>query len=162
MRKQFTIEQVLAMLEEHPRRIAAATADVPPARLRRDRVLGEWTATDILAHLRCCSDARGDFIPLILAERRPTLRAIDPRSLLEQVDYRELEFRASLRTYTRQRGRLVALLKKLPRASWSCTAMVTGGGPARERTVLFYAQWLARHEPAHVKHIELFARAISR
>jgi hypothetical protein len=25
---------------------------------------------------------------------------------------------------------------------------------SRERSVLFYAAWLARHEPAHVRHIE--------
>jgi len=41
----------------------------------------------------------------------------------------------------------------LPDQSWSRTAIVTGGGPARERTVLFYAEWVARHERPHVKQI---------
>ena len=36
-------------------------------------------------------------------------------------------------------------------------AIVTGGGPARERSVLFYARWLARHERTHVKHIARIA-----
>ena len=67
----------------------------------------------------------------MLAEQRPTLRAIDPRTLLEQTDYRELEFRSSFRSYVRQRARLLAFLKALPRKSWSRTAVVTGGGPAR-------------------------------
>jgi hypothetical protein len=31
---------------------------------------------------------------------------------------------------------------------------VTGAGKPLERTVLFYAQWLARHERPHVKQIE--------
>jgi len=47
-------------------------------------------------------------------------------------------------------------LRPLSRADWKRTAIVTGGGLARERTVLFYAAWLARHEPAHVRHIERF------
>jgi hypothetical protein len=37
--------------------------------------------------------------------------------------------------------------------------IVTGGGPARERTVLFYAQWVARHERPRVKRI---ARIVNR
>ena len=93
-------------------------------------------------------------IPKILAEKRPTLRAVDPRKLIEQTDYLALElFAPSFRAFTSQRARLVALLKALPRQGWSRTAVVAGGGPARERTVLFYAQWLARHERTRVKHI---------
>jgi hypothetical protein len=162
-KKPLTIDEVLAMLEEHPRRIAAATAGVGAKRLRDEPILGEWSARDVLAHLRSCSDARGDFIPKILAAKRPTLRAIDPRGLMETTDYRALEFAPSLRAFTRQRMRLLRLLRALPRDHWSRTAIVTGGGPARERTVLFYAAWLARHEPAHVRHIErAFASAARR
>lgn len=144
------------MLAEHPRRIATATAAIPGSRLKKERILGEWTAVDILAHLRCCADARGEFIPRILAERRPTLRAIDPRTLFRDTTYRDLEFAQSLRAFTRQRVRLLKLLRSLSSKEWERTAIVTGGGLARERSVLFYAAWLARHEPAHVRHFERF------
>ena len=153
-RTPLTAAETLAMLAGHPRRIAAATADVSARRLRDEPILGIWSARDILAHLRACSDARGDFIPQILAEARPTLRAIDPRALIETTGYRTLEFASSLRAFTRQRARLLALLRTLTPKDWARTAIVTGGGPARERSVLFYAAWLARHEPAHVRHIE--------
>lgn len=152
-RKPLTIEDVLAVLEEDPRRIAALTADLSPAGLHKTRVLGEWTVNDVLAHLRSCSDARGEFMRAMLAEKKPTLRAIDPRALIERTDYRELEFGSSFRSFGRQRARLLSFLKALPRKDWSRTAVVTGGGPPRERTVLFYAQWLARHERAHVKRL---------
>lgn len=142
------------MLAAHPRRIAAATRGISPRRLRTERILGEWTAVDVLAHLRCCADARGDFIPRILAEKRPTLRAIDPRTLFKTTPYRELAFADSLRAFARQRARHLKLLRSLSRAEWDRTAIVTGGGFARERSVLFYAAWIARHEPAHVGHIE--------
>ncbi len=153
-KKTLTIDEVLGLLEEHPRRIAEATAGIGARRLRDEPILGVWSARDVLAHLRACSDARGDFIPKVLAAKRPTLRAVDPRALIETTNYRTLEFAPSLRAFTRQRMRLVRLLAALPRDDWSRTAIVTGGGPARERTVLFYAAWLARHEPAHVRHIE--------
>ena len=44
-------------------------------------------------------------------------------------------------------------LEPLPREGWSRAATVTGAGKVLERTVLFYAQWLARHERTHVKQV---------
>src|SRR5919109_3111570 len=99
------------MLEEHPRRIAAAARGIAAPRLRGKRILGEWSAVDVLAHLRCCADARGELIPRILAERRPTLRAIDPRTLFKTTPYRDLDFATSLRAFTRQRARHLTLLR---------------------------------------------------
>ena len=153
-RQRIGIDDALAMLEDHPKRIAAATKRVSARRLRGEAILGEWTAVDVLAHLRACADARGDVIPLILDGEHPSLRAIDPRKLIDETDYRELEFASSLRAFARQRGRLVTLLRGIPRAAWSRTALFTGFGTPRERSVLFYAQWVARHERAHVQHIE--------
>lgn len=148
-----TIEQVLALLTETPRRIAVFTKGLPRARLHRAPSRGEWSLNDVLAHLRSCADARGEFIRAILAEDRPTLKAINPTTWIKETDYPELEFGRSFRSFARQRARLLSLLRSLPKESWSRTAIVTGGGAPRERTVLFYAQWVADHERAHFKHI---------
>jgi hypothetical protein len=155
-----TVAQVLDLLAATPQRIAAATAGLTPAQLRRAEKRGEWSANDVLAHLRSCADARGEFIRAILAADTPTLRAIDPRTWITQTDYPELEFASSFRSFRRQRARLLSFLTSVPQKSWSRTAIVTGGGPARERTVLFYAQWVARHERPHVKQIERITRAL--
>jgi hypothetical protein len=152
-RPALTIEQVLTLLTETPARIAALTKGLAPAKLGRSPERGEWSVNDVLAHLRSCADARGEFIKAILAEDRPTLRAIDPNTWIKKTDYPDLEFGPSFRSFARQRARLLTFLTSLPDTSWSRTAIVTGGGPARERTVLFYAQWLARHERPHVKQI---------
>jgi hypothetical protein len=144
---------VIGLLDSHPKQIAALTAGLPRVRLQKTPVLGEWTINDVLAHLRSCSDARGEFMRVMLAADTPTLRAVDPRTLIEQTDYRELEFATSFRSFARQRARLLSFLKALPRKHWSRTAVVTGGGPPRTRSVLFYAQWLARHEAAHVARL---------
>lgn len=142
------------MLAEHPKRIGTATKGVASRRLRAERILGEWSAVDILAHLRACADARGDIIPEILSGERRSLRAIDPRKLIERTNYRELDFATSFRAFARQRARLVRLLRSLPREAWSRSATFTGFGTPRERSVHFYAQWIVRHERAHVRHIE--------
>jgi hypothetical protein len=148
-----TTEQVLSLLAATPQRIAALTAGLPPAQLRTTPNHDEWSANEVLAHLRACADVWGNCIAAMLAEDTPTLRAVNPRTWIKQTDYREMEFRPSLRAFATQRAELLAVLEPLPREGWSRAATVTGAGRVLERTVLFYAQWLARHERPHVKQI---------
>jgi hypothetical protein len=116
----------------------------------------------VLAHLRACADVWGNCIVTMIAEDRPTLRAINPRTWIKKTDYRELEFRTSLRSFATQRADLMAVLEPLPPEGWSRTATVTGAGKILERTVLFYALWLARHERTHVKQIESIVHMMDR
>ncbi|MFZ0178476.1 MAG: DinB family protein [Candidatus Dormiibacterota bacterium] len=155
--RSLTIEQVLSQLAETAPRIAEHTAGLPPAQMRTRSSHDEWSANDVLAHLRACADVWGGCIMLTINEDAPTLRAVNPRTWIKKTDYVELEFRPSLRAFATQRADLLAILEPLPREGWSRAASVTGAGKLLERTVLFYAQWLARHERAHVKQIERIA-----
>jgi len=148
-----TIEQVLTLLAETPPRLESLTAGLAPAQVRTAPNADEWSANDVLAHLRACADVWGGCIAAILAQERPTLRAVDPRTWIEQTDYRELEFRPSLRAFAAQRADLLAVLEPSPPEDWSRAATVTGAGKVLERTVLFYARWLAGHERPHVKQV---------
>ena len=127
-----TTEQVLTLLAETPPRIAALTAGLAPAQLHT------------------------------IAQDTPTLRAVNPRTWIKKTDYLELEFRPSLRSFAAQRADLLAVLEPLPHEGWSRAAIVTGAGKVLERTVLFYAQWLARHERQHVKQIERIVNTMHR
>ncbi len=151
--RSLTIEQVLTLLAETPPRLEALTAGLAPAQLQTAPNDDEWSANDVLAHLRACADVWGGCIAAILAEERPTLRAVNPRTWIEKTDYRELEFRPSLRAFAAQRADLLAVLEPLPPAGWSRAATVTGAGKTLERTVMFYARWLAEHERPHVKQV---------
>ena len=150
--RSLTIEQVLGLLAETPVRLEALTADLAPAQLH-SAPSDEWSANDVLAHLRACADVWGGCIAAIIAEERPTLRAVNPRTWITQTDYRELAFQPSLRAFAAQRAELLAVLEPLPLDGWSRAATVTGAGKVLERTVLFYARWLAEHERPHVKQI---------
>lgn len=152
--RPLTIEQVLTLLAATPPRLAALTAGLAPAQLQSRPSPAEWSLNDILAHLRSCADMWGGHMRTILAEDRPTFRAVNPTTWIKQTDYPELEFRPSLRDYTRQRARLLAVLQPPPAKAWSRSATVTGAGKPRERTVLSYAQRLARHERTHLKQFE--------
>ena len=131
-----------------------------PAQLWTAPNRGGWTATDSFAHLRSGADVWGDCIRAILAEDRPTLRAVDPRTWIEGTDYLALDFRPSLRAFTEQRAALLAVLEPLPPEGWSRPATVTGAGRPLERTVLSYAQRLARHERPHVRQVERVVDAV--
>ncbi len=154
------IDQILTMLAAAPPRLAAATAGCAPAALRTAPAPGEWSAAEVLAHMRACADVWGDCIAAILAQDHPTLRAVNPRTWIIRTDYVNQDFAPGLAAYTAQRNALLAVLEPLSPAAWACGATVTGAGKALERTVRFYAQWLATHERPHVKQIERIARTI--
>jgi hypothetical protein len=155
-----TIEQILTMLAGTPPRIAALTAGLGPAHLRSPPNPDEWSANAVLAHLRACADVWGGCMAAMIAEDAPTLRAVNPRTWIERTDYLEQEFEPSLQAFARQRADLLAVLEPLPAEGWARAATVTGAGKVLERTVFFYAQWLARHERPHVKQIARIASTI--
>ncbi len=158
--KSLTTEQVLTLLAEASPRLAALTIDLTPAQLRTSPSLNEWSANNVLAHIRSCADVWGKCILTILAEDAPTIRAVNPTTWIKQTNYPELDFQSSLRSFASQRAELLAVLQPLPNEGWLRKATVTGAGKVLERTVLFYAQWLARHERTHVKQIERLANVI--
>lgn len=152
--RPFTTEQVLTLLAATPPRLAARTTGLAPVQLQTRPTPDEWSANEVLAHLRACADVWGNCIAAIISEDTPTLRAIDPRTWIKKTNYLELEYQPSLRSFATQRADLLAVLEPLPPEGWSRAATVTGAGNVLRRTVLFYAQWLARHERPHLKQIE--------
>jgi len=158
--RALTIEQVLILLAQTPPCIAALTSGLTPSQLRTSPNQGEWSANDVLAHLRSCADMWGNCIATILAEEKPALRAVNPRTWIKQTDYPELAFRPSFEAFTTQRAGLMAVLEQLTPEEWSRTATVTGAGKVLTRSVLSYADWLASHERPHIKQIERIVNAI--
>jgi len=155
-----TIEQILTMLATAPSHLADLTEGLPPAQLLAPSEPGEWSARDVLAHLRACADMWGKYIAVILSEDRPTFKAVNPTTWIKSTNYREQEFRPSLQAFTAQRAELLAVLKPLAPQAWSRIATVTGAGKPRERTVYTYALWLANHERSHFKQIERIVNAM--
>jgi hypothetical protein len=149
-----TVEQILTVLRETPQCLAALSRPATSAQLRTAPEPGEWSATEVLAHLRSCADMWGQAIEAIIANDHPTIRAVNPVTWIKSTDYRELAFRPSLQAFTRQRARLLAVLEPLSPDGWNRAATVLGGGSPLELTVHNYANRLARHERTHWKQVE--------
>jgi hypothetical protein len=149
------IEQILTILAGSPSRVATLTDGLEPSQLHTPLNPGEWSVNDVLAHLRACNEVWGNNILRIISEDRPTWKGINPRAWMKKTDYLEQEFKPALLAFTTQRLNLLAVLEPLPPESWSRTATVIDMiGKHLERTVLSYADALARHERTHVKQIE--------
>jgi hypothetical protein len=149
-----TIGELLTMLAATPTRLSGLSAGLSEAQLLAAPVTGEWSARDVLAHLRACADMWGSYIVQILSEHRPAFQAVNPTTWIKQTDYLEQQFRPSLQAFSAQRSGLLAILVPLAPAAWSRTAMVTGAGKPRQRTAYTYALWLANHELLHLRQIE--------
>jgi uncharacterized damage-inducible protein DinB len=142
-----TIEQILTMLAAAPARITSLTTGLEPAQLLAPPGPGEWSARDVLAHLRACSDMWGKYIVEILNQEKPTIKAVNPTTWIKQTNYRELEFQPSLQAFTDQRADLLAVLKALAPEDWSRTATVTGReSHVNEPYTLMPSGWLTMND----------------
>lgn len=155
-----TTEQLLSALAQTPARIAEITAALTTAQLHSQPAPGEWSANQVLAHLRACADVWGDCIATILSQDRPTIRAVNPTTWINSTDYPDQAFQPSLHAFAAQRAELLALLQPLAPEAWARSAHVTGAGKPLERSVRAYAQWLANHERPHVKQIQRIASGL--
>ena len=142
------------MLSMGSSRIAEATAGLTEAQLHAAPAPGEWSANEVLAHLRSCADVWGNYILTILHQDRPTIRAVNPRTWIKSTDYLEQEFQPSLQAFTVQRTELLAILEPLKPKTWLRLAVVTGAGKPLELTVHSYADRMAIHERPHLKQIK--------
>jgi hypothetical protein len=147
--------QALLLLRENPARIATLTAPLTAAQLHAAPAPNEWSANDVLGHLRSCADVWGGAIGRLIEADTPTIRVVSPRGRIKRTNYRHAEFRTSFLAFVAQRDELLALLEPLAREGWSRTATVKGAGKVSTITVLDLAQKLALHEQ---HHLDQFAR----
>lgn len=149
--KPLTIEEVLTILRHTPPKIAALTKDLTSNQWRTPPIESEWSLNEVLAHLRSCSDMWGDNMVRIINDEHPTFAAINPTTWSKQTDYPDWEFHPSFEVYATQRVELLKVLESLSPQGWERTATVTVWGKEYERTVLYYVQWMARHERSHIR-----------
>ena len=55
-RQLMTMEQILSILRDTPERLRGLTGDLTEAELHAAPEPGEWSVTEIAAHLRSCAD----------------------------------------------------------------------------------------------------------
>ena len=158
---KWTVQQVLEQLEATPLRLRELAKGVAPEVLRTQPGPDEWSANDVLAHLRACADKWGDCATRIVQEDQPQLRGTEPRVWITKTDDPDLEVSPSLRAFVRQRKALLAVLDPLTPDAWQRTGTLVGAGRPVDLTAHSYAERLARHERPHVKQIAKVLAALT-
>lgn len=144
------IEEILRLLAETPRRIAATTGLTNTEQLHHRPDAKTWSANDILAHLLACADVWGETIVAMLQEDDPTLKHVSPREWLKKTDYPARSFHELFQSFVDQRRQLLQTLHDLEFNQWSRGAMIKG----RRHTIFSQARRMALHEVTHCEQLE--------
>jgi hypothetical protein len=145
---------LLSLLSETPRHLQSQSVGLDDERLQRRPGANEWSANEILAHLRACADVWGGSIQAMIERDHPTLRYVSPRTWIRRTGYPTEPFADSLWQFMTQRDGLVAALRALDPVDWARGATFTGTTRGRTQTILSYVQRIVAHEAEHVQQIE--------
>jgi hypothetical protein len=153
------VSRILGLLTQAPLRLDKATRGVQTAQLYLRSDEEPWSVSDILAHLRACSDVWGTSIMAMMTRDNPTQRYVSPRSSMKKPRYQEQEFDAALESFTQERQKLVKMLADLDEAGWARRGTFTGTSVhQRDQTVLSYSNRIVSHEQPHLDQIESLLR----
>ena len=121
-----SISRVLALLTHAPLRLEKATRGLQTTQLSVRSDAEPWSVSDILAHLRACSDVWGTSIITMITRDNPTLRYVSPRSWMNKPMYREQAFDVALVSFTEERQKLVKALTELDEVGWLAAPPLLG------------------------------------
>jgi|GEM_PF-615240 len=144
-------DSLINQLEDIPNRIARTVVGWTEDELRAQPRAGEWSAADVLAHLRSADDILTPRIYMMLVRDNPTLLAYEERDWTAVLRYAEADFNTSLQTYTLRRAELVNALRHLEPEQWARKGIHEHNG---ELTVLTLVSDMIDHEEEHCRQIE--------
>ena len=144
-------DSLINQLEDIPNRIARTVVGWTEDELHARPNDGEWSAADVLAHLRSADDILTPRIYMMLVRDNPTLLAYEEREWAAVLRYAEADFHTSLQTYTLRRAELINTLRHLEPEQWERKGVHEHKG---ELTVLTLVSDMIDHEEEHCRQIE--------
>jgi hypothetical protein len=111
----------------------------------------EWSAREILAHIRASSDIVVYRLYAIVVRDEPSLPAFDERRWAEVARYAQADFHTALSEYALRRASLVDMLRYIAPADWDRTGVHEVLGPRSLRQLAFS---LVEHEEEHCAQLE--------
>lgn len=142
------------MLARTPARIESAVARLPTGPLSARSAEGEWSANEVLWHVRACADVYGEQVARIIEEDQPRWRHVSPRARMKRIRYDELPFADSFAAFQQQRIELVERLERLPTEAWQRFAFVRTEKGESMLTLQQRVSGMAVHEAIHCDQFE--------
>jgi hypothetical protein len=142
--------ELIARLAATPDRLRAAFAAAGPTASIRAPAAGEWSAAEVLAHIRSVDAILAPYIFLLTVLDQPVFYGLDERELAGKAGFTTDDAASALAAFTARRQELVQLLSRLEPADWERESLHTAYGPF---TVAQYAAHLAAHEEEHLPQL---------
>ena len=139
------IETKLTALAETPSFIADVSGGLKEVELRLSPAPGEWSMTELLAHLHACAEIWGDDIARMLTRDEPTFTKPHPRQVMKETRFLTTSFADSIAAFTSLRELLLNELRSLEDEQWERGATIN----QRRRTVFTQMRRMALHESIH-------------
>ncbi|MBI4588489.1 MAG: DinB family protein [Candidatus Rokubacteria bacterium] len=154
------------LLRESPVKVLGRTARALTGVVRRTRRRlltrrpkpGEWSATEVLAHLADVELAWGFRIRKIVSEPRPVLTAFDQEAWARALRYPRLDPRALFDTFRAVRDSNLRILRSLAPARRRRVGVHSEAGPIRLDQLVAH---LAEHDLNHLNQIRTTLRSLS-
>ena len=144
------VSDLLERLAATPQSIATLFANHSDAEITASRD-GEWSAAEVLAHLRAADDIQSYRAYAILARDDAPMPAFDERRWADAVGYVALPPRESAAVYAGKRGELVAMLRRISPEEWDRTYRHETLG---DLTLWAQVSNLAEHEEEHLTQLK--------
>lgn len=144
-------ESLINRIADIPNRILRTVDGWSEAELRAQPAPGEWSAAEVLAHLRSADDILTPRIYMMLTRDNPTLLAYEERVWADVLGYAKADLQTSLQTYTLKRAELVNVLSRLTPEQWQRTGVHEHKGSL---TVEQLVNDMLLHEAEHCRQIE--------
>ena len=146
------ISDLLNRLAAVPARIGRAVARLSDTDKHLASSNGEWSAAQILAHLRASDDILAHRLYAILARDNPLLPAYDERRWAEIAGYPQVDIELSLNVFTLRRAELVTMFRQVAVEDWQRL----GNHEIKGAVSLFQvATALLEHEEEHCVQLEV-------
>ncbi len=146
------IKQYLQSLIEAPQRIAACTAGLDETGLKTPPAPKEWSAQEIMGHVRGCAEVWTRSIGDMLALDCPQLTYVAPREWVKKQKYMRLGFAENYHAYQVERDTLIRVLQGLTVEQWNRSA--TFIGKFNTFTVFGEVMRMALHDLDHCNQLE--------
>lgn len=142
--------EAVAQLASTAAQVAALVAGLTPEQLRWRPEAGEWSAKEIVAHLRDAADIWGGRLHRTAEEDTPFLPGFDEGQLARVRSYYYEHYGLALDAFTFYRGHTLALLRSLDDAGWLRAAQHEEAG---RLTIADMVERMADHERDHLDQL---------
>jgi uncharacterized damage-inducible protein DinB len=146
-----TVEQLLIRLADVPVRIVRAVAGRSNEQISAVPAGGDWSAAEVLAHIRASDAIISYRAYAILTRDNPPLADYNERRWAEVAGYAREPFHESLRVFTLHRAELVNMLRQVRLEDWQRVGTHEVRGAV---SLLGMMTYLVEHEEEHCAQLE--------